>query len=132
MDFEDGPSRLEGFALYLNSYFVGVIGLVAVRYDGYGPILVVAGVVAMFFLPLAVIGFALMPLAARRVWYFARLAVALAIVLTVVSPTLPAYPRKSEDWSYIAGIRGLLAVSAVIRAAALTASLDSNRGSSTE
>jgi hypothetical protein len=52
MDIEDGPSRLEGFALYMNSYFVGVIGLVAVRDDSIAPIWFAAGWMGAFFQPL--------------------------------------------------------------------------------
>ena len=84
MDFEDGPSRLEGFALYLNGYFVALIGLVAARNDNILPDLLVTSYLGMFFLPLALIGFTLMPLAARRAWYFVRLGVALAIAAAVM------------------------------------------------
>ncbi len=116
MDIEDGPSRLEGFALYINSYFVAVIGLVAARNDSYAPHWFAAAVVGVIFLPLALVGFALMPLAARRVWYFASLAVALAVVLTVLPPNGLVSPfDKAVQSGYIAGILGLLAVSAVIR-----------------
>jgi hypothetical protein len=133
MDFEDGPSRVEGFALYLNSYFVGVIGLVAAaaREDSFVPIWFAASVVGMLFLPLALIGFALTPLAARRAWYFLRLVVALAVVLTVLTPTLDGNFYKAVRSSYVAGILRLLAVSAVIRAAAAgTAASASSRDSS--
>jgi hypothetical protein len=131
MDIEDGPSRLEGFALYMNSYVLGVIGLVAAFDDSLFPVLEVAAVVGMVFLPLAFVGFAVTPRAARRAWYFVRLAAALAVVLTVLSQTLPSWPRKSVEWSYVAGILGLLAVSTLIRvAAAWTGSSASGRGSS--
>ena len=131
LHIEDGPSRLEGFALYLNSYFVGVIGLVAARDDSIVPIWLAATFVGAFFLPLALMGFVLMPLAARRARYFVRLAVALAVVLTVLSPMLEAPSSKTFESSYVAGILGLLAVSAVIRvAAAWMVSSASSRGSS--
>ena len=131
MEIKDGPSQLEGFALYMNSYFVGVIGVVAARDDSYAPIWFAATFVGAFFLPLALMGFVLMPLAARRAWYFVRLAVALAVVLTVLSPMVEAPSGKTFESSYFAGFLGLLAVSAVIRvAAAWAGSSASSRGSS--
>jgi hypothetical protein len=112
---EDGPSRLEAFAVYINSYIVGVIGLVAALDDSIAPIWFAASIVGMTFLPLALVGLALMPVGVRRGWYFVRLAVALGVVLTALAPMIEAPSDKVVESSYVAGILGLLAVSAVMR-----------------
>jgi hypothetical protein len=127
MDTQDGPSRLEGFAVYLTSYIVGVIGLVASRADSVAPIWFAAGWMGAFFLPLALLGFVVMPLGTHRAWYFARLAAALAVVLAVLSPTLGGPLGKTFEWSYAAGVLGLLAVSAVVRVAAARTKASASR-----